>query len=193
MEEPSDVKLSSQLLLLWYWTPPGGSPANQSCQIYPHYQCNQYVGRGKYDFVFKRFYQENDNRSTVGVLHRRVDLVINEVGIEDEGCYNCRPWIDSSPLPVEESSDVFCLQSALHYEHLPSCTEDDIEDYITSSSATIIKTTSTQSTTAIKPPSITQTQSMPIIKLSSSPSIITTNIIGLNNDYVTPSTQAKLR
>ena len=117
IEEPSSLKIATHLLLLWYWTPFRANPVNDSCQIHPQYQCDQYVGRHKYDFEFKRV----NDKSNQSLLLRRVDLIIHNVGIEDQGCYNCRPWLDSSPLPFEESSGLFCLESYSYYDHLPLC------------------------------------------------------------------------
>ncbi len=117
IQEPSSIKIASNLLLLWNWTPVHGKPENNSCQIYPHYQCDQYVGKDKYDFTFKRFTDPNNS----SVFLRRVSLVIQNVGIEDEGCYNCHPWHNFIPLPFEQSSELFCLRSESYYRQFEPC------------------------------------------------------------------------
>lgn len=166
IEEPANIKVASQLLLLWYWTPPGASSVNQSCQIYPQYQCNQYVGINKYDFIFKRFHEESSNGT---IIQRRVDLIINDVGTEDQGCYNCRPWIDASPLPVEESSETFCLKQVSHYQNqsLLPCNYNGNVDYTTITNTQAITT----STTPIGRIEVTST---------------------VSSDYIVPSTVAPI-
>ena len=145
--EPTSLKIASKLLLLWNWTPVGGKPGNDSCLIYPYYQCEQYVAKDKYDFSYEIF--EDPSNSSVSL--RRVNLVIQNVGQHDEGCYNCRPFYNSSPLPFEQSSDLFCLQPETYYKQFQPCRSDTTGDNHTIRGQQLIpsKVSETISTSAI--------------------------------------------